>query len=35
MTAKLTATVFFIAGPILLAWCKLRLWEWLADREPR
>jgi len=30
-----TATVYFIALPVLAAWCKLRLWEWLASRAPR
>jgi len=29
----LTTAVYFIALPILAAWCKLRLWEWLASRE--
>jgi len=28
-----TATVYFIALPILAAWCKLRLWKWLKERE--
>jgi len=30
-----TASVYFVALPVLAAWCKLRLWEWLADRESR
>ena len=31
----MTTSVYFIAVPILAAWGKLRLWEWLAGREPR
>lgn len=29
----MTAAAFFVAGPVLLAWCKLHLWEWLAGRD--
>jgi hypothetical protein len=26
---------FFIAGPLLLAWVKIRLWDWQANRDRR
>lgn len=26
---------FFVAGPILLAWVKIRLWDWQRDRDRR
>jgi hypothetical protein len=32
LAGGMTATVYFICLPVLAAWCKLRLWEWLASR---
>jgi hypothetical protein len=30
-----TLTALFIAGPLLLAWVKIRLWDWQANRDRR
>lgn len=26
---------FFVAVPLLYAWCKIRYWDWLKSRDPR